>query len=183
MSNTLAQGNRAGKRRLVRLKQIFFDEWARGVWCGGRRVHLRIADVGRGRDDAGRDGQAVVVPGHVLRTVRGDHRSGGRGDHGRGGGRHDRGGLQGYGKAGRGGGGHDGETAREERKQRLENVKIFTIHDCYSVFIVIILCDEHTIGAMNGRAEINVFGKLIFSNPLYKTYVLVDTVQSNMTDN
>lgn len=105
-----------------RLKQVLFDERAGGVWCG-RRVRLRIADVSRGRDDGGRDGQAVVVSGHVLRAVRGDHRRGGRGEHGRGGGRHERSG-QGHGQAGRRGGGHDGEGARDEREQRLENINL-----------------------------------------------------------
>jgi len=66
-------------------EQVFFDQrgWTRSVVRrGGGRVHLRIADERRGRDGGGRDRDTVVVPGHVLRTVRGDDGRGG--DHGRG---------------------------------------------------------------------------------------------------
>lgn len=62
-----------------RSKYISSSDQRTGVGSG-RRVHLRIAtDVGCGRYDGGHDGDTVVIPSHVLRTVCGDH--GGRGDH------------------------------------------------------------------------------------------------------
>lgn len=99
-----------------RSEQEIFDHWG-GKWrCGGWRVHrLWIADVSRGRDNGRRDGHTVVVPGHVLRTVRGDHGAGG--DHG--GRRYQRGG-KGHGNSGRGGDGHGGQAACDDDEQTLK---------------------------------------------------------------
>lgn len=80
------------------------------------RVHLRVADMGRGRDEGRGDRNSVVVPGHVLRAVSGDHRRG-DGDHRGGGGRHQRS-RKGQGHTGRRGrcDGQGGETASDQRE-------------------------------------------------------------------
>ena len=117
------------------LKQVVLDQrtWV-GV-CGGcvDGRGRRVADDGCGRDDGGRDGDAVIVSGHVLRTVSGDYWCGGSG--------HDRcGSGQGNGcQTRRGSGGHGGQTTGDDSEQRHFDAHFdfeFIVEDTLSMIIV-----------------------------------------------
>lgn len=104
----------------LRSEQVFLDQRTcdRGGWC----IDLRVAQEGRGRDDGRNDGRcdcnAIVISGHVLRTVRGHHWC--RGD--------DCSYRSGIGYGGQTGwscGRDDGETAYDECEKWLWNINIF----------------------------------------------------------